>query len=260
MFDANQSAYRRRTLVSYYSQLQQLQPAERSICERLQDQLSSLRLLDIGVGGGRTTQHLARQTLFYLGIDYAPEMIAACQKRFAGLPETVQFAVQDARDLSAFANQSFDLIWFSYNGLDYMSHGERLQFLAEVKRLIAPGGYFCFSSHNLQGMEREFTLKSQLILNPVFSYVNLVMWLILRVCNRQLSSAQLSQLDYAVIRDASHNFRLQTYYIRPQAQLEQLAQFFGEVTVYGWQSGQAIAPPELAQHREMWLYYLCSMP
>jgi SAM-dependent methyltransferase len=55
-------------------------------------------VLDIGVGGGRTTPALSARAGRYVGIDFAPAMVEACQARFPDL----EFAVGDAADLSRF--------------------------------------------------------------------------------------------------------------------------------------------------------------
>jgi SAM-dependent methyltransferase len=52
----------------------------------------------------------------------------------------------DARDLSAFANASFDLVIFSYNGIDSVDPEGRLAILNEVSRVLSPGGTFLFST------------------------------------------------------------------------------------------------------------------
>ena len=86
------------------------------------------------------------------------------------------------------------------------------------------------------------------------------MWGLLRFFNRHLNPSNLRNLDYSIIRDESHNYRLRQYYIRPQAQVKQLQTVFQDISVYPWQSGEAIAPQELDQQTDMWLYYLCTIP
>jgi len=66
-----------------------------------------------------------------------------------------EFRQVDARDLSAFADESFDFVLFSYNGLDCVGHADRLQVLAEVHRVVRPGGVFMFSSHNMDWVHRR---------------------------------------------------------------------------------------------------------
>lgn len=222
-----------------------------------------MQMLDIGVGGGRTTLHFAPAVASYIGIDSSAEMIAACRQRFAnqgfanqGFANRV-FECGDARAMPQFKDNSFDFVLFSFNGLDYMPHADRLRVLQEVRRICRPGGYFCFSSHNLQAMEQTFCWRNQLSRNPLTTYSNLVMLLLLRGLNRSMSPRRLKALNYAVIRDESHNFRLQTYYVRPQAQIQQLAAFQAS-RIYSWQSGLEITDSANASS-DLWLYYLCTI-
>lgn len=259
MADPNLTSFRRAGIVNYYRQLRQLQPAEESIFKTLGPALAHMKILDLGVGAGRTTAHLAPRVSEYVGVDYSPEMIEVCEQRFSDLGKQVCFQVCDVRDMSQFASHSFDFVLFSFNGIDNISHAERLVFFQEVVRIGKPDGYFAFSTHNLQGIIPEFSLSNRLSWNPLTSYVNGIMWGFLKVFNRSLSVAKLQSRDYAVIRDESHNFRLRQYYIRPRAQLEQLCPFFRETTVYSWQSGAVIADPDLEAQQEMWCYFLCKL-
>jgi ubiquinone/menaquinone biosynthesis C-methylase UbiE len=253
----NQTTYRAAQIVRHYAQLRALQPAEQTIFDLLKVQLPTLKMLDIGVGGGRTTRHFAPAVAEYVGIDYSAEMVAMCDRQFAAHP-TWQFAVCDAREMSRFADNTFDFILFSFNGIDYCSHADRLKVLQEVDRIGKPGGYFCFSSHNLQRFEQEFDLTQQLRLNPIVSYTNLVMWGIVRLFNRAIDLKTLKASAHAIVKDDSHNFRLETYYIRPQAQIQQLEPHFDQIQAFSWQSGLEITTEsELSTTVEQWLYYFC---
>jgi ubiquinone/menaquinone biosynthesis C-methylase UbiE len=251
--DPNQKTYTSLGIVQHYAELSALQPAEITVFKLFQPQLCSMKMLDIGVGGGRTTQHFSEVTAKYTGIDYSAEMIAACQKRF---PETT-FQVCDVRDMIQFEDNSFDFILFSFNGIDYISHADRLQAFAEIQRVGKPGGYFCFSSHNLNGFEQQFDFRQQLSLNPLKTYVNLVMAAFLHLFNLPITLKQLRRSSYSILKDESHNFRLNTYYIRPQEQLNQLALYFRDTKIYSWKSGLEVTIEDTQHHSDMWLYYLC---
>lgn len=258
MTDPNYQAYIAREIVHHYSQLRQLQPAEQTILNLFRNQWSNMKMLDIGVGGGRTTQYFSRIVQEYKGIDYSEEMIAACQQRFRS--QSQMFEVVDARDMSQFPDNSFDFILFSFNGIDVVSHRDRLQVLQEISRIGKSGGYFFFSSHSLQGLEREFNWKTHISLNPFKTYVNMIMFTLLRFFNRSISPHQIKSSDYEIVQDESHNFRLKQYYVRPQEQLNQLQANFDNIRMFSWQSGlELITQQDLSANTDMWLYYLCQI-
>jgi ubiquinone/menaquinone biosynthesis C-methylase UbiE len=255
----NQNTYSSLRVVQYYTQLKQLQPAEQTILDRFKDRWSTMKMLDIGVGGGRTTQHFSQVAANYIGIDYSAEMIAACENRFLDSPKA-SFNVVDARDMNKFEDNSFDFILFSFNGIDYISHTDRLKVLQEISRVGKSGGFFFFSSHNLQAFEREFNFKRQLSFNPLKTYTNLVMFALLRAFNPALTLQKLKTASYAIVKDESHNFRLNTYYVRHQEQLDQLGPNFSDIKSYSWKTGLELTNErELNANSDLWLYYLCTI-
>lgn len=256
--DSNQKTYTSPLVVQYYAQLKMLQPAEETILDLFSDRWSTMKMLDMGVGGGRTTQHFAERVAEYVGIDYSADMISVCQQRFSAFSSPLRFEVCDARDLSQFADHSFDFILFSFNGIDYISDSDRVKVFEEIRRVGKPGGHLFFSTHNLQGLEREFGIKKHIGWNPITTYVNLIMWFLLRAINYSLTPSQLKAATHAIVRDESHNFRLKTYYIRPQAQIEQLQRYFSEIKVFSWKTGLELTNnTDLSANCDMWLYYLC---
>ncbi|MEL6439859.1 MAG: class I SAM-dependent methyltransferase [Cyanobacteria bacterium J06621_8] len=258
MESQNQSLYRSSAIVNYYQYLTQLQPAEKTILEKLQPQLSEFKMLDIGVGGGKTTTHYAPLVKEYYGIDYSPEMIAACQAKFSSTLPQDNFQVLDARDLSQFADNSFDFILFSFNGIDSVKNSDRQKIFSEVARIGKPDAYFAFSTHNLYAMIRAFRLQTHLRWNPITTYINLFVWVVLRFTNLSKTIKKLKNSDFCIVRDESHDFRLQNFYIKPEVQLEQLAAYFQDIELYSWKSGNKIESMEdAAIDSNFWLYYLC---
>jgi ubiquinone/menaquinone biosynthesis C-methylase UbiE len=253
--DPNLKTYTSPGIVQHYAELSALQPAETTVFNALQPLLGNMKMLDIGIGGGRTTQHFSGVTAAYTGIDYSAEMIAACQKRFPGTAAV--FQVCDVREMSRFEDDSFDFILFSFNGIDYISHADRLQVFIEIQRVGKSGGYFCFSSHNLGGFERQFDFRQQFSFNPLKTYINLVMATFLHVFNFPMTLKQVQRSPHSIIKDESHNFRLNTYYIRPQEQLKQLELHFRNTKIYAWTSGLEVTAEHLQNHPDLWLYYLC---
>jgi len=110
---------------------------------------SSSAILDLGVGGGRTTPFLAQKASSYVGVDYIPAMIEECRRKFPAL----EFKVADAANLSAFADASFDAVVFAFNGIDFViPDSARMRCLQHIRRVLKPGGVVVFSSHNARAI------------------------------------------------------------------------------------------------------------
>jgi len=102
-------------------------------------------ILDVGVGGGRTTPYLSVKASRYLGIDYAISMIQGCQTKF---PD-IEFRCEDATNLAFIPDHAFDVVVFSANGMGSIpTNEERYKCLAEVFRVLKPEGIFIFSVLN----------------------------------------------------------------------------------------------------------------
>lgn len=124
-----------------------IDPGERAGFARVRADARRGPVLDIGVGGGRTAALLLAETPSYVGVDYTPAMIDICRAKY---PQA-RFEVADARDLSRFADGEFSLVVFSYNGINSVGEADRRLVLAEVSRVLGPGGAFFFSSFNRLG-------------------------------------------------------------------------------------------------------------
>ncbi|MDJ0600812.1 MAG: class I SAM-dependent methyltransferase [Crocosphaera sp.] len=258
--DVNLNTYASSDVVDYYQYLQQLQPAEETLIKLLKNQLPTMKMLDLGVGGGRTTQHFFPLVKEYIGVDYSAGMIEACQQRFTQLYPSIKLMVGDARNLSQFEDNSFDFILFSFNGIDYISHEDRLKTLQEMSRIGKSGGYLFFSSHNLEAIEKQFNWQHHLSLNPFKTYVDLIMFTFLRGFNPSISYHTIQEKNYAILRDESHNFRLRTYYIRASEQIKQLEPLFKDIKVYSWKTGLELTTnDDRVRCGDMWLYYLCRL-
>lgn len=255
---SNNRAYKQARIVNIYSNLSDLQKSEETILNTLKKDLPNMKMLDIGVGGGRTTLHFANLVREYTGIDCSEEMIAACQKRFSDYSDGVSFKVCDVRDMAVFEDNSFDFILFSFNGIDYISHDDRLKALAEIKRVLKPGGCFCFSTHNIQSVHKLFGLKEQFSFQPE-APKKLIRWFLTRfVFNRNVNVKNLDQCRFAVFNDGGERWGVQTYYIKPEEQIKQLRTFFDDIRVYLFESGTEVgADADLGGIDDDWLYYLC---
>jgi ubiquinone/menaquinone biosynthesis C-methylase UbiE len=139
----NFQAYNAPEVATHYASLNYLTPCEQLLFRTYL--MPGMSVLDLGVGGGRTTKYLSTIASRYVGVDYSESMIRSCQDKFPGL----DFRLADASDLSLFSDESFDAVVFSFNGLDYvLPHEKRLRCLRECARVMRPGSVFIFSSHN----------------------------------------------------------------------------------------------------------------
>jgi len=140
---ANLRTYGIPQVASYYAALNYLTPCEKLLFQNYIK--PEMNILDLGVGGGRTTAFLSRMASRYVGIDYSEAMVQACKKKFPHL----DFRLADASDLSSFEDQSFDAIVFSFNGIDsVIPYEKRLRCLRECWRVLRQQGVFIFSAHN----------------------------------------------------------------------------------------------------------------
>ena len=73
--------------VNMYASLESLLPAEAVVFAKYAAILAGASVLDIGVGGGRTTKFLKAQCRAYKAVDYSPAMIEACRK--SGIPRSL---------------------------------------------------------------------------------------------------------------------------------------------------------------------------
>jgi ubiquinone/menaquinone biosynthesis C-methylase UbiE len=105
------------------------------------------RILDIGVGAGRTVGILSLLSDSYVGIDYSAEMVSACRKRYSD----ADIRWGDALDLSAFDDCSFDFVMFSFNGIDSLDDSGRRTALTEISRVLDDEAIFVFCTFNKNG-------------------------------------------------------------------------------------------------------------
>jgi ubiquinone/menaquinone biosynthesis C-methylase UbiE len=103
--------------------------------------LSGKRVLEVGCGHGGGASYLMRtlRPASYTGLDLNPAAIAFCRKRhnLHGL----DFVRGDAENLP-FADQSFDAVINIESSLHYLRFP---RFLAEVARVLCPGGHFLYA-------------------------------------------------------------------------------------------------------------------
>ncbi|HYF69236.1 MAG TPA: class I SAM-dependent methyltransferase [Ohtaekwangia sp.] len=246
---SNLEVFQDKQVCSSYKAEHQLQAAEEVILQLLKLKLKpACKILDVGVGTGRTTPHLMKLTENYIGIDYSAQMIKYAQVNYPN----VDFRLGDVRHLVEFHEEEFDLVFFSFNGLDYIDHADRLLAIHEIKRVLKPGGHFAFSSHN-RNYEYFDKFKMRYSGEPIPFSKQLLRSAFNRIKN---FSRQIYENEYAIITDPGHYYSLLTYYISVDQQKKQLvrAGYLDDIRIFdmnGNQTDSALSP---------WLYYLASKP
>ena len=167
---------------------------------------SDKAVLDVGCGGGRTTAVLQALSGHYTGLDYSLPMIEACQAQY---PD-VTFVHGDASQMSMLDAAQFEFVLFSFNGIDCMSHPKRLLALAEIYRVLKPGGLFVFSTHNRDDKRRVVAVDIR-DWNPFHHLRNLRSYW-------QVRAHQVRTPTYACLSDPLAGFGHLTYYIRQRDQ------------------------------------------
>jgi SAM-dependent methyltransferase len=141
--DPNLHVFNTPEVAAHYASLDYLSPCEKTLFDEFLKEGDAI--LDLGVGGGRTTPYLSRLASRYVGVDYAAKMVAACQQKFPQL----EFLVADATNLAQLGDGSFDSVVMAFNGMDALAPDEaRRRCLAEIHRVLKDGGVLIFSSHN----------------------------------------------------------------------------------------------------------------
>ncbi len=204
-------------------------PGEAAALARVAQEVAGQPILDIGVGGGRTVPLLTAISHDYTAIDYTPELVGICRRNHPG----VRVLQMDARDMSAFADGSFGLVTFSFNGIDAVDYPGRLAILREITRVLKPGGLALFSTHNLHGPSYRENLTRFLRLphwsaNPLAVGIDTARV----VCNLPLATFNYfrhSRLNrefdgYAVRVCAAHKFGIVIVYVDMAAQMRGLAE------------------------------------
>ena len=277
--ESSEEFFLRDEVVAEYASFDFLFAPERAILDAV-DGLAAMRVLDLGVGGGRTSAQLLGRVGEYVGVDLSPQMVQACRERFADwIGPRVRFAVGDATDLGEFADGSFDVVLFAFQGIDsVVEHDRRLRVLREVRRVCADGATFAFSSDNLLYARRRLrygpALRGALAHGGAAARLASVRRALattrrLRRANAPVRALRASHARYVIerpvlergVRDparAAERIRIDGYCVEPgEARRQLLAAGFDRVELYGIEGTRLTGAPLRALAGLPWLYYAC---
>lgn len=236
-----------------------LMPSERVLLNLLRGRLAGLAMLDLGVGAGRTGYTFAGLVDRYVGLDYSPRMVGRAEQLLAGTPG-VELLVADAADVSPELG-SFDVVLFSFNGIDASSPEDRQRILEGVRSLIKDDGYFLFSTHSLGALpfDQHRPLSARLrgsLLYRVYAAVMAVPYAYrIRKVNRDLDLVAARRQGWTLVRSMAHDFSLEDIYVDPAHQVEQLEQLGFRVEKILDPDGNEASLDRVG--REAWFDYLC---
>jgi len=258
MDQINRDAWRDPSAVRWYSNSEGwTDPGERAALASVATAAEDHPILDLGVGGGRTVPLLRAISRDYTAVDYTPELVEACRARY---PDA-RVLHGDARDLSRFADGSFQLAVFSFNGIDSVNADDRITILRGVHRVLRPGGVFLFSAHNSEGPgPREgFSFGVDLTRNPLK--------LAARVARRALHATRslrnyqrYAKLGYegagfSIANASAHDHGILVHYATLGYQLRQLegAGFRPEPLIFANVDGRLVSLGE--DTRDVWWFH-----
>src|SRR6185437_3554474 len=228
----NQRTYSSAKIVSLYAADKELQKPEATIFNILKNELHTKRMLDIGVGAGRTTSHFVKDV------------------------KNARFEVMDmTKGLKGIQDNSFDFILISFNSIDHLTYSERNEVLGQVRRILTKDNPFCFSTHNINFLKAPPAFKWKDLFSP-YALVKTTYLNLLSLKNRRKLLNENS--SHIIVNDGAHTFGLNLMYVDLINQMESLEKAgFNNIRVFS-ESGEEIkSREELASARDMSVYYLC---
>ncbi len=117
------------------------------------------KILDMGCGAGRVSIGLYKSGYHNIaGMDISKSMVKTAEKIAKKIGYPITFYEGDAVAVP-FNDNIFDTIIFSFNGLMQIPEiTSRIKALSEIKRVLKPGGYFIFTTHD-RDMQTEAKLS-----------------------------------------------------------------------------------------------------
>jgi SAM-dependent methyltransferase len=225
-----ESAVSAETSIRVYSQhtatyaTVELQPVEHLFLDTIGSRWGTIRMLDLGIGTGRTTYTFAAICAQYVGIDFALEMVRRAQAQFPA-SDRAEIRVGDARAMPELEAESFDIVLFSFNGIDSID---------DVGRRQVPWS------------------------NPVkalrFRLGAVKHWARMQYHNRVYDRVAAEARGWGVLREA-HGFTLPLYFITPDEAIRQATTAGFTVDRVLTFDATTLQPPY--RTAGPWLYYWC---
>ena len=234
---------------------QSLCSAEATIFLRHRDAFLNKKVLDIGVGSGRTTRFLLPFARSYFGVDLSPVMLARAKSQYPA----ANFRALDLRELNRLDAQDFDFALASWAVLDAVTHEERLKAMEQVRCLLCPGGLFVFSSHNRRSELAGRPPALEVSAAPDKMVRNFAHYVIAKSNYRRMLPLRREENDYAMFNDMAHRWKGVFYYIDREAQARQIQSAGFELLEVVGEDGRILSIEDQGA-ADGALHYVCRKP
>ena len=129
---------------SQMNNLASFQPPRFKYFDQFVSRWEGKRVLDVGCGGGFTTEFLAERGCRVSGLDPSPKLIAAADRHAKQTGKDIDYTVGKSEHLP-YEDGSFDIV----TCVDVLEHVEDpAQAIREIHRVLAPGGVFLYDTIN----------------------------------------------------------------------------------------------------------------
>lgn len=123
-------------------------------------------LLDVSIGSGNLTLPLAELGVELYGSDLSEQMLERCRDKAGKRGVSIDLWTSDFRRLDERFDRTFDCVASTGNSIPYVTNDEVPGVLAQMDRLIRPGGYLYVDIRN---WDRILETKQRFYLyNPTF--------------------------------------------------------------------------------------------
>ena len=123
-------------------------------------------LLDVSIGSGNLTLPLGELGVELYGSDLSGAMLERCREKAGKRGFPIDLRVSDFRRLDECFDRTFDCVASTGNSLPYVTNDEVFGVLAQMDRLVRPGGYLYVDIRN---WDRILETKQRFYLyNPTF--------------------------------------------------------------------------------------------
>lgn len=242
------------SIVEKYADFDFLFKPEALVFEKFKGLLADAAVLDIGVGGGRTSKSLIPISKAYLGIDVSQAMVDVCANRF-NHNDNASFVCVDAMEIAQkFGLETFDFVLFSFNGIDCIDFQNRKNALDAVFAVLKKEGYFFFSTHNIKSLSRLTRLS---LGKNVFKWPE--RYRKFKKLNRLYPDlVEKTTKEWTSIKDGAEDFLLEVVYVNLESEKRRLENIgFKNIVPFCFETGKQIEMKELKDYSDFWVYFLC---